>query len=255
MSDDYAAYLAHRFLRSTNVPVVILGEFPRGVAVGKVREGGAELVPPIQIRRNAKPNYESLSSDVKKWMIDFRFERRKPSAVEATLTAISMVLSEILFDSRTDEKRVHRFLRAYPVVVDAHGSALFSEVRLGDDYRIDLAVQYKLDEKRLLLIELESPNLPIFTKKGRVRAPVTHALQQVEDWIRWLREHPHQAPSQLDTSVPVEGLVVIGRNRNLTPDERSRLLHLNGTRKVKLITYDELLDRIEMLIQNVERAG
>ena len=59
-------------------------------------------------------------------------------------------------------------------------------------------------------------------------------------------------PKGLDATIPVEGLVVIGRNRDLTDQDKRRLLHLNNTRDVKLITYDGLLEKLEILIQNLE---
>ena len=127
-----------------------------------------------------------------------------------------------------------------------------SELRLGSEYRADLAIQYKLDEKKLLLIELEHPNAPIFTAKGRPRARVTHASQQVEDWLQWWREHPTEVPKGFDPTIPVEGLVVIGRSHKLSEKDKRRLLHLNSTRDVKVITYDELLEKLEVLIQHLE---
>jgi hypothetical protein len=127
-----------------------------------------------------------------------------------------------------------------------------SEVCLGKDYRVDLVIQYKLDERRLLLIELEKAGLPIFTKSGRLRSHVTHAIQQVEDWMQWWLEHPTNIPAALDGSIPPDGLVVIGRNISMDERSKRRLVHLNHNRRVKLITYDDLLDRIEALIERLE---
>jgi hypothetical protein len=250
MSDDYSAYLAHRFLKSETVLVVIVGEFPADVVVEDVTLGGPELIPPLRIMQT--PDYDSLAPEIKEWLIDARLHRKETSPVAATLAAVAMVLSEILFNDATDEKQIHEFLSQYPVIIDPHGSSMRSELRLGSEYRVDLAIQYNLDDKKLLLIELEHPNVPIFTAKGRPRAHVTHALQQVEDWLQWWREHPNDVPQGLDPAIPVEGLVVIGRNKDLSEQDKRRLLHLNSTRDVKLITYDELLEKLEVLIQNLE---
>jgi hypothetical protein len=250
MNDDYSAYLAHRFLKSEAVPIAILGEFPAGIAMGDVTVGGPELIPPVRIIQG--DNYDSLTPEIKEWLIDSRLQHKATSPVAATLSAVAMVLSEILSESSTDEKRIHKFLAQYPIIVDAHGSSMMSELRLGNEYRVDLAIQYNLDDKRLLLIELEHPRASLFTAKGRPRSHVTHALQQVEDWLRWWREHPNDVPKGLDPTIPIEGLVVIGRNKSLKEPDTRRLLHLNKNREVKLITYDELLEKLEVLIQNLE---
>lgn len=70
--------------------------------------------------------------------------------------------------------------------------------------------------------------------------------------LQWWREHPDEIPDGLDASIPVEGLVVVGRNNDLSDQDKLRLLHLNSTRDVKLITYGELLEKLEVLIQNLE---
>jgi hypothetical protein len=250
MSDDYPAYLAHRTLKSESVPVVIVGEFPRHVVVGDVTVGGSELIPPIGIVQ--RPNYDLLPPQIKDWLIDIRLHHKEISSSSAWLAAVAMVLSEMLSKEAIDEKEIHEFLAQYPIIVDPHGSSMKSELKLGGQYRVDLAIQYTLDEKKLLLIELEHPRASIFTAKGRPRSHVTHAIQQVEDWLQWWREHPKDVPKGFDSTIPVQGLVVIGRNKNLTERDKRRLLHLNSTRDVKLITYDELLEKLEILIQNLE---
>jgi hypothetical protein len=99
---------------------------------------------------------------------------------------------------------------------------------------------------------LEKASWHIFTAAGRPRSHVTQALQQVEDWLRWWRENPTRIPNPIDSSIPPHGLVVIGRNANLSDEDRRRLLHLNYNRTVKVVTYDDLLIRILDLIRNLE---
>jgi hypothetical protein len=43
-------------------------------------------------------------------------------------------------------------------------------------------------------------------------------------------------------------MVVIGRLRDLTDDERRGLVHWNHNAKVKVITYDDLLARIDQVL-------
>jgi hypothetical protein len=253
MSDDYAGYLAYRMRGSEDVPVVILGNFPKNLLKQRIKTGGAELLPPLRIR--SVSNYDSLSPELKNWMLDERLKSKEGSEVVSELYVLFMSLSLMISDPSVKERQLHDFLLNHPITLDPYGTCIMSEVRLGNKYRIDLVIQYKLDEKRILLVELEKASLPIFNKAGRLRAHVTHAIQQVEDWLQWWREHPNEIPKALDSSIPPQGLVVIGRNINLDEQAKKRLLHLNGNRLVKVITYDDLLSRIEALIQSLESSG
>lgn len=250
MSDDYPGYLAHRSLNSKEVSVVILGDYPENLVTQPTLVGGAELLPPVLIRQGS--NYDSLTPELKTWLLDERLRSKERSQVVIELYLLFIRLSMMLAEPATQEKQLHNFLINHPASLDPYGSCMMSEVRLGNEYRVDLVLQYKLDEKRILLVELEKANLPIFTKTGRLRAHVTHAIQQVEDWLQWWREHPNDIPKALDSSIPPQGLVVIGRNIDLDDKGKRRLVHLNNNRLVKVITYDDLLNRIEALIQSLE---
>jgi hypothetical protein len=248
-SDDYSHYLGFRSLNYKEVPVVIIGKFPKEI-VGEFMIGGPELIPPPLVR--TRKNYEPLPIEVKNWILDKRLQEKESSEITSRLYGFFIWLAMLLGNPSTKEQQLHEFLRTHPVALDPHGSCVMSEVKLGYDYRIDLIIQYKLEDKRLLLVELEKATLPIFTKSGRLRSHVTHAIQQVEDWLQWWHEHPNDIPKTLDGSIPPQGLVVIGRSEQLDDRAKRRLLHLNHNRFVKVITYDDLLDRIESLVESLQ---
>jgi hypothetical protein len=157
-------------------------------------------------------------------------------------------------DPSTQEKQLHQFILSNPISLDSYGISIHSEIKLGEKYKVDLIIEYKINNKRILLVELEKANLQLFTKSGRLRAHVTHAIQQVEDWLRWWQENSNAESNKLlDTSIHPEGLVVIGRGKDLSEEDSRRLLHLNSNRRVKVITYDDLLDNLENLILNLEK--
>lgn len=250
MSDDYPDYLAYRKLKYQRVPVVIIGAFPEKMAT-PTAVGGKELLPPLFILPH--PDYSSLPLELKEMMIESRLQKKPLSNIVSRLYGLFLRFSHLIRDPQTKEKELHRFLLEHPISIDPYGIRIESEVRLGAEYRIDLVIQYATSDKRLLLIELERANLQIFTKKGRYRAHVTHAIQQVEDWLRWWRENPGNVPEFLDYSLPVEGLVVIGRSADMDESTKRRLINLNYNRKVQVITYDDLLERIQSLIFSLER--
>ncbi len=245
MTDDYAAYLAYQQQRQDRIPVVIMGPFPQEEAE-VIEQGGAELIPPFGVRwRDA----EALSPLHKKWMLERHFRSSPISKTDTLLQATYLILARLIENPYTSESDLHNFLRGNPVALDAYGHDLASEMNLGGKFRVDLAIQYNQSDKRIALIELERASLPVFTKTGRFTSKVTHAVQQVEDWMRWWREHPEQVPRPFDASIPLEGCVIIGRNRDWSDEARKRLLHLNENRKIKVLTYDDLLDKLDRLIE------
>ncbi|WP_026798415.1 MULTISPECIES: Shedu immune nuclease family protein [Planktothrix] len=250
MSDDYPKYLSYRSSNIQTVPCVVLGNYP--VIVGKlIRTGGYELIPPADVIY--LPKVDLSDPKVKERILDERLKiihtKEKKSS---KLYNLFYFLSKLIQNPSTPERDLHQFILNNPICLDTEHFNILSEVRLGKDYRADLLLEYKLSDKRIILVELEKASLPLFNKSGRLRYPVTHAIQQVEDWLRWWREHPDQIPQSLDHSAPLQGLVVIGRSFNMSDDEKRNLVHLNHNRSVKVITYDDLLDRIEALIQNLE---
>ena len=127
---------------------------------------------------------------------------------------------------------------------------MHSEVTLGS-YRADLVLQYKQSDRRILLIELERHSDAIFTKNGRLRQKVTHATQQVEDWIAEIRSGCNPMPDWLAGQHSLEGMIVIGKLRDLNPTQKWKLQSINTNRLVKIITYDDLLERMKCLIQSL----
>jgi len=250
LSDDYIAYLAYRKLGHHTVPTVILGGFQSSRA--KVyKSGGAELLPPLTTAPGR--NLSALPVFVKEWLLERKLIGKQPVSPQIlNLYSIIFQLSTLIQSSNTNERELHEFLKANPLALDSYGCHMLSEVRLGDKYRIDLILQYSLDDKRILLIELERSDYVLFTKSGRPREKITHAIQQVEDWLRWWQENPTKLPAHLDGSIHPDGLVVVGRSHNLDDDTKKRLLHLNHNRRVKVITYDDLLERLNNLIENIE---
>lgn len=252
MSDDYAQYLAYKTLNFDEVPVVITGRFPLNMVSKPMKVGGAELFPPLRIEWSA--DYSSLSDELQNLVLEQKLSHKEQSETVSNLYYLFIELSYLVSNNSVKERQIHNFIFDNPNTFDIYGSQIMSEVWLGNKYRIDLVIQYKLDEKNLLFIELERANLNIFTKKGELRSSVNHAINQVEDWLRWWDENPNDRPKAFDSFVKPQGLVVIGRNINFNEADKTRLISLNSNRHVKVITYDDLLDKIESLIENLEAA-
>lgn len=245
MSDDYLDFLAYRQLGVRDVPVCVVGNFPDGrVTVSK--SGGPELLPPIGVAYGGIQPPRSRA--LEQWLLDQQLRTRDKRSLPAELTATWLVFADLLIDEQTTERELHDYLLKNAVIIEPSNRGTASEVRLGKEYKIDLVIRSAGLAEEVLLVELESATKRMFTRNGRPRKEVTHAKQQVEDWLRWIREHPDDPFAQSLRGVPPRGLVVIGRSRALSANDRLRLAHLNSNSSIPIITYDELLDRFGDLI-------
>jgi hypothetical protein len=236
MSDDYPEYLSYRSLKIESIPCVVLGQYP--INTGKtIRVGGSELIPPITIVEVPKSHSSELEIvEEKEKILDKRLNTMVEKDINSDLYDLFLGLSKLIQNPSTKEKELHKFILKHPISLDTYNFNILSEFRFGNDYRADLVLEYKFNYKRIIFVELEKASLPIFTKAKRETYHVNHAIQQVGDWLRWCRENPNQIPQPLDSSLPIEGLVVIGRSLSMSEDDKKILLHNNQNRLVKVIT-------------------
>lgn len=100
------------------------------------------------------------------------------------------------------------------------------EVWIGHN-KADFVVELPPGE-RYILVEIERPIHRLFTGKDRVTAEVTHAQQQVEDWMNRISEHPHEARETLPDIREPQGWVVIGRRSSMTENQQRVLERRNA---------------------------
>ena len=105
------------------------------------------------------------------------------------------------------------------------------------------------------MIELEQANHKTITRGGQETKEVTHAVQQVNDWLHWWRTHSDHPLVSKYNAVEPNGLVVIGRSSQLSDQDTNKLAHNNQGRKVKVITYNEWLDKFgEFILSQIDDA-
>jgi hypothetical protein len=159
------------------------------------------------------------------------------------------VVSQVYYyQSNPIERSLHNYLFSCPIMLGASWDKVESEVWFGPSYRADLVLRANRALPVVRLVELERANHRLFTKDLRETAKVTHAVQQVSDWVRYCRQNPDDLVIAASRGVTPDGMVVIGRSRQLSEKEREVLAHNNQGRDVKVITYDELLDDFGTLI-------
>ena len=175
-----------------------------------------------------------------------------------------------LIDESEDERPLQAFFEEFPFVLalGVYGglhekSWVFGRPRLGGgtyipDFlmcdRDSLGYQWKL-------VELEGPRVRPTTAQGAVAAPTHHAVQQIRDYRRWLRENIAFERDQgwHQISGDCDAYIVIGRRYDRTHLEDERLADFRADR-ITIHPYDWLLanyrhvqDYINKSIRDFER--
>lgn len=155
-------------------------------------------------------------------------------------------LFALVDDPNTDEKPVQKFLEqpGHRFLVSPHSTNIIPQKTLaGLRFKIDFAVQRSDNDYHL--VEIESPNTRIYQEKGEEpTAPFTHAIQQVEDWFRYIDEHRStvRAEDGMPTIYKPTGEVVIGRDKHMGDTARKRFDHKRGeSHRITLKTYDMMI--------------
>jgi hypothetical protein len=106
-----------------------------------------------------------------------------------------------------------------------------------------------------LLVEIERSTHRLFRKDGHPTAELTAAQSQVMDWKRYIEDNLSTVRQELglkEISSNVDGLVVIGRSKNLPEKERRKLRGMSSSSpKLKVMTYDDIYDSAKAVIENI----
>lgn len=153
-----------------------------------------------------------------------------------------------LCNSNCKEELVHQFLKDNFYLF--HNSlemnkpkGIYSKVSLGPTYVTDFVTYFdKTPGRYWLLIEIEPPSMPLFTKSGDPSRYLTHAIRQVMDWQAWIADNLAYARTFLTEIIDPIGIVVIGRRDSLTDDNKRQLRQiLRNNRQLEIMTYDRLI--------------
>lgn len=155
-------------------------------------------------------------------------------------------LLAMIDNPETIEKQVQDFLEQPPhrFLLCPHSTNIIPQKTLsGLRFRIDFAVQRPDSDYHL--IEIESPNSLIYQAKGEEpTALFTHAIQQVEDWLRYIEDNRTtvRTEDEMPTIQKPTGEVIIGRDQHLGGNARKRFDFKRGeNHRIKLKTYDMMI--------------
>lgn len=188
---------------------------------------------------------------------DERFELLMSMLIDSHLLLNRPILDglkALLDRSPEREQELHSFLVKHPVLLDPFVMELRSKHELGSDFITDFVIRRANNE--YVLVEIENSTDKLFNQNGAFSADLMTAVGQVRDFQAWLADNISYAQQKLPGIRHPDGLVVIGRRRDLNPNMEKRLSEENFSRRghIKIVTYDDLLAQAEAVYRNtIER--
>lgn len=164
-----------------------------------------------------------------------------------------------LLDKSRKETEIQSFLEEYPFLLTSGyfpaGGIVISQLPLGADFRVDFAYLLVLNGGDFLhLVEIERPDIEMFTRKDEFTQEFNHAVQQIHDWAQWCVENREYLTNVLAQLLdgnrswfhPYPRLTLVaGRRSQLSNDKRKRRFAAKAnslSREMKLSTYDDFMD-------------
>jgi len=91
-----------------------------------------------------------------------------------------------LLDKNAEEPEFQAFFEKNPVFLESEVKRFFTKKSLGGERRPDFFIV--LHDLSHLIVEIKKPALRLFNQNGDPRAELTHAQQQVRDYLKWAVE-------------------------------------------------------------------
>lgn len=194
-----------------------------------------------------------LSSIVSEHIKESDFQSLDPRAgARQQYSKILLEFKELLDSEPQREEILQSFLKDNPALLCPTYTRVWPKLQLGSRIT-DFVFSDATDD--YLLVELEKSTDRLFLKDGHTSRELNHARGQVVDWKRYLEDNLSTVQQELGLfgiSSNPRSLIVIGRSKNLTADNRRKLTTLeNESPKTKVMTYDDVYDAAMTLIGNL----
>ena len=237
-------------------------EAPLGRKFGRINKY-PEYPPAVKKYLSLFPNNYLVLDDLKK---------------EQDLHKINEDFNSLIHQPQTKETNVLHFINHTPAFhiigailqkanfgVGHHGTYVFPEFRLGEQYRADyLIAACGAGGFEFVFVELESPNQKVVLKNGQIAKTLRDGCGQINDWKRWvennfsaLREF-FEAEKNPNEDLPKEFIefdssrmhyVVVGGLRSYYNEEAYRNQREQTNGGVTILHYDNLYDYAEQLLR------
>jgi len=218
-----------------------------------------------ELHLNAEAGIMFASADVEVLMLGMRAGISAKQLAESPFESVAAHCErqcdeffKLIDDSDTAEEAVQDFLEKpeNQFLVSPHARAVFPHKRLGGNRFIPDFVVHRPDDD-YHFIEIESPNSQIYQAKGEEpTAAFTHAIVQVEDWLRYIDQNLLTVRNEdnMPTLYKPTGEVVIGRKKHLGENARIRFQYKRAeSHRIEYKTYDMMAEAGRAYAASVRR--
>lgn len=179
--------------------------------------------------------------------------------VGATLCMSCDEFEALLNQVDVDENKVQQFLEQpeHSFIIAPVHDRICPRKGIGGKYVTDFAVHKPTGDWHF--IEIEHPSKLIFQPSSQEQAAhLTHAIGQVNDWLRFVDENTDTSQREygLEGVYRPTGAVIAGRDQDLGETARGRLRHRNAENlRVEVKTYDVLLADARAYVRSLLTAN
>ncbi len=153
------------------------------------------------------------------------------------------------------ESELQSFIENNPIVLNCFSPQLIQpKARVGNFYETDFVIQNTKNE--LLLIEIEKPETSLFKNNGDQHHQLTHAFDQIENWLLEARKdrfgfirNLKMNEVSIDKTTNIRGVLIAGRTKD-KEFEFLEKIRLRGN--IDFYTYDELLHCLVETIRSMD---
>lgn len=159
-----------------------------------------------------------------------------------------------LIESGCKEEELQQFINGNPIILHQFPSVrILPKPPITTAYKADFAIV--TPQKELILIELERATTRIMKQDGGTASELTHAFDQVKDWLYEFGDHRVSILDGLSIDrhevSSLKGVVIAGRDVGYDAREL-RKFKSKDFGGIIFLTYDDLLFSLDALISNFE---
>lgn len=171
---------------------------------------------------------------------------------KGVLESIARKFSVLIDNLESGEEEIQKFIEKNPIILSCLTPDLLKyKSPIGSKFKTDFTVF--TPKKELLLVEIEKPSTKLFKKNGDQHAELTHAFDQVKNWLMAatrnrlaLIDDVKMEGLTVDTVTNIKGVVIAGKNNK----EYDPYLEKLRTSDIDFYTYDDLLNNLLIYIKN-----
>lgn len=163
----------------------------------------------------------------------------------------------LLFSQPTEEM-VHQFILKNPMLLQQFSAVrIISKPPILAKFKADFALV--TSNRELVLIEIEKTSTKLMRQNGHRHAELTHAFEQVNDWLQVILEYKSAVLSQLGIKSEdinnIRGVVIAGLENSYDMAKIRRLKMNVNDRNIAFYTYTDLLFALDSLIEKFARLN